>query len=107
MTRNMNEWSKEDIEVFFRNKETGLVYFYTPVCGTCQMAGKMLEIIAELFPNIKVGKADLNYIPEMAEQFEVKSVPCLLIIHNGQIMEKIFAFQSVPYLHEKIQSHLG
>jgi thioredoxin 1 len=103
----MTDWSKEDIEEFLQNKETGLVYFYTPICGTCQMAGKMLEVIAKLFPNMKMGKADLNYIPEMANQFEVKSVPCLLIIHSGQVMEKIFAFQSVPYLHEKIKSHLA
>jgi thioredoxin 1 len=102
----MNDWSKEDIEIFLRNNETGLVYFYTPICGTCQMAGKMLDVIAKLFPNMKMGKADLNYLPEMAEKFEVISVPCLLIIDNGQVVEKIFAFQSVPYLYEKIKSHL-
>ncbi|MBY0096987.1 thioredoxin family protein [Mesobacillus maritimus] len=103
----MTDWSKEDIDLFIQNKETGLVYFYTPICGTCQMAGKMLEVIAKLFPNMKIGRTDLNYIPALAEQFEVKSVPCLLIIQNGQVMETIFAFQSVPYLHEKIKSHLA
>ncbi len=106
MNKVMNDWSQTDIEQLLKNKETGLVYFYTPICGTCKMAGKMLEVIAKLFPNLKMGKADLNFIPELAEQFAVKSVPCLLIVQDGQVIETIFAFHSVPYLHDKIKSHL-
>jgi len=106
MNKVMNNWSQADIEIFLQNKETGLVYFYTPICGTCKMAGKMVEVVAKLFPSLTMGKADLNYLPEMAEQFEVKSVPCLLVVQNGKVIDKIFAFHSVPYLHDKIKSHL-
>lgn len=102
----MTDWSQTDIDLFLQKKETGLVYFYTPICGTCKMASRMLEVVCKLFPSLKVGKADLNYIPKLAEQFEVKSVPCLLIVQNGQVIEKIFAFHSVLYLHDKIKSHL-
>jgi thioredoxin 1 len=106
MNELMVDWSQKDFEQFMQNKGTGLMYFYTPICGTCQMAAKMLEVIQQLYPELPLGKADLNYMPEMAEALEIKSVPCLLLIRNGVIAEKIFAFHSVPYLHEQIQQKI-
>jgi thioredoxin-like negative regulator of GroEL len=103
MNELMEEWSQEVLEQFMQNKGTGLMYFYTPICGTCQMASKMLKVVQQLYPALPLGKADLNYMPAMAEALEIKSVPCLLLIRNGDICEKIFAFHSVPYLHEQIQ----
>lgn len=102
----MMEWSQKEFEQFMHNGGTGLMYFYTPICGTCQMASKMLEIVRQLYPELPIGKADLNYMPEIAEALEIKSVPCLLLIRNGDICEKIFAFHSVPYLHERIQQRI-
>lgn len=100
----MKDWKKEDIDTFLANKSTGCLYFYTPMCGTCQVAGKMLTVIEQLLPNIDYGKADLNFIPEMAGKFEIESVPCLIIVNRGEVQEKIYAFQSVPYLYEKLKN---
>lgn len=102
----MKDWSQQQIEQFIENGNTGIVYFFTPICGTCQMAGKMLEVVVKLFPNLEIGKADLNYMPRLAETFNIQSVPCLLIIVNGEIVERIFAFQSVPFLYDKIKHTL-
>jgi thioredoxin 1 len=100
----MKEWTKVEMESFFVKKKTGYLYFYTPMCGTCQVAGKMLAVIEQLLPEINSGKADLNYLPEMAERFEIESVPCLIIVNKGEVQEKIYAFQSVPYLFEKLKN---
>jgi thioredoxin 1 len=100
----MMDWKKEKIEAFLEDKGTGYLYFYTPMCGTCQVAGKMLTVIEQLLPNNTSGKADLNFMPEIAERFEIESVPCLIIINKGEIQEKIYAFQSVPYLYEKLKN---
>ena len=100
----MMEWSNKEIEAFLAGKETGFIYFYTPMCGTCQVAGKMLSVIEQLLPEVDCGKADLNYVPTMAERFEIESVPCLIIINKGEVQEKIYAFQSVPFLYEKLKT---
>lgn len=100
----MKEWTKEEMEAFLKEKQTGFLYFYTPMCGTCQVAGKMLAVIEQLLPGISGGKADLNYLPAMAERFEIESVPCLIVLNEGEIQEKIYAFQSVPYLYEKLKT---
>ncbi|MBT2643310.1 thioredoxin family protein [Bacillus sp. ISL-41] len=99
----MEEWTKSEMETFLEEKRTGYLYFYTPMCGTCQVAGKMLTVIDQLLPEIPSGKADLNYLPEMAERFEIESVPCLILLNKGEVLEKIYAFQSVPYLYEKLK----
>lgn len=94
----MQEWSREEIQKLLDENRTGLLYVYTPLCGTCQVAGKMLTVVKELLPHQEIGKADLNYLPHLAEAFGIESVPCLLMIKDGKLIEKIYAFQSVPYL---------
>lgn len=101
----MKEWNEEHLHAFFDRRATGLVYFYTPLCGTCQVASKMLQVIAELV-NFEMGKMNLNFYPETAKKFEVESVPCLLFVKDGEIADMIYAFQSVPYLFEKINTLL-
>lgn len=100
----MNEWTKEEMEAFLSEKKTGYIYFYTPMCGTCQVAGKMLTVVEQLLPDVLSGKADLNYLPAMAERFEIESVPCLIIVNEGRVQDKVYAFQSVPYLYEKLKN---
>jgi thioredoxin 1 len=54
-------------------------------------------------PDLKIGKANLNYVQEIAVLYEVESVPCLIITDNGTVKEKIYAFQSVPFLYETLK----
>lgn len=100
----MNEWTHKDWTKEKNTNRLAAYYLYTPMCGTCQVASKMLEIVTELMPDLTIGKANLNYVQEIAGLYEVESVPCLLITENGKLKEKIYAFQSVPYLYEKLKS---
>lgn len=78
------------------------VYLYTPMCGTCQVAGKMMEVVEKLPQSFHFVKANLNYLPRFAEEQSIESVPCLLLFKDGVEMERIYAFQSVPFLYETI-----
>jgi thioredoxin-like negative regulator of GroEL len=101
----MNEWSRTELTSFIDHHSTGMVYFYTPLCGTCQVASRMLEITEQVI-EIPSGKMNLNFHPDLAKNFAIESVPCLLFIKNGLIVETIYAFHSVPYLLEKIKQYL-
>ncbi|MFL6562707.1 MAG: thioredoxin family protein [Bacillus sp. (in: firmicutes)] len=98
----MNEWNRTDLSAFLEKKATGLVYFFTPMCGTCQVASKMLLVIDELV-EITIGKMNLNFYPDLARNFEIESVPCLVFVEAGKVRETLYAFQSVPFLLEKIK----
>jgi len=102
----MNEMNRTNLADFLEGEGIGLLYFYTPLCGTCQVASKMLQIVEELV-EVKMGKMNLNFYPDLAKNFAIESVPSLLIIRNGEVQETIYAFHSVPYLLEKIKDYFG
>jgi len=103
----MNNWTIEQINsaISEKNKHLFMLYLYTPLCGTCQVASKMLTVVEAMVENMAVAKMDLNYYPTFAEEYEVESVPCLLIFKEGKLAEKKYAFHSVPYLLEEIQKY--
>ncbi|MCH1625574.1 thioredoxin family protein [Ferdinandcohnia quinoae] len=100
----MNEWNEKDIDEAIAKKDFFCLYLYTPLCGTCQVASKMMQVVTEIIPDVAIGKCDLNYIPGRAFEWEVESVPCLLIFQNSKVYNKIYAFKNVPYLLEIISN---
>jgi thioredoxin-like negative regulator of GroEL len=94
-----------ELSSFIERKATGLVYFYTPMCGTCQVASKMLQVI-EALVEVDMGKMNLNFYPDLAREYEIESVPCLLLVEAGEVKETLYAFHSVPFLLDKIKQHL-
>ncbi|WP_433744235.1 thioredoxin family protein [Falsibacillus pallidus] len=99
----MEQWGKEDIKAKLSGGDSFFLYFYTPLCGTCQVAGRMLEVTEAMMPEQAFGKADLNYMPELAETFAIESVPCLIAVQQGVEKEKMYAFQSVPHVYQFMQ----
>ncbi len=100
----MNEWTLEEIETSIGQNNSAMVYLYTPLCGTCQLAEKMMVVTEKVLEDKLFGKININYMPKLAEQWEIESVPCLVFIKDGCVVHKIYAFHSVPYIVEPIQS---
>lgn len=98
----LNEWTREQWEQHKNDSELSLLYIYTPMCGTCQIASKMMQVIKEMVPHA-IGQANINFLGNLARDYEIESVPCLLIAKNGTVYKKIYAFQSVLYLLEEIK----
>ncbi|MBM6618890.1 thioredoxin family protein [Bacillus suaedaesalsae] len=98
----MEEWSAKE----FEHAKQGVVavFFYTPICGTCKLGERMLQVVKELLPTISFKKVNLNYSPELSTKLEIQSVPCLTILRNGEVVKQIFAFQSVEYLYHELSS---
>ena len=65
-----------------------LLDFFASWCGPCRMVGPILDEIAEEREDIKVCKVDIDQQPELASRFRVMSVPTLMVMKNGQIMEQ-------------------
>jgi thioredoxin 1 len=100
----ISEWSEQTINEQIKEGNSFNLYLYTPMCGTCQVASKMLTVVNELLPNTTIGKSDLNYIPAKAREWEIESVPCLLQFKDGKLTEtRIYAFKSVEYLYNTLK----
>ncbi|MBM7580918.1 thioredoxin family protein [Jeotgalibacillus terrae] len=96
----IKEWTIKDLDQRLESGKQSAMYLYTPMCGTCKLAGKMLEVTAAAVTDTDIGKADLNYVEPLAERYKIESVPCLLLFKDGQMVEKIYKFESVPTIFE-------
>ncbi len=66
-----------------------LVDFWATWCGPCRMVGPLVEEIAAEHPEIKVGKINVDEQPELAAQFQIMSIPTLMVVKNGRITQRV------------------
>ena len=65
-----------------------LLDFWASWCGPCRMVAPVLEEIAAERSDIKVGKINVDQEPELAAQFGVVSIPTLVVIKDGRIVNQ-------------------
>lgn len=84
--------AQEDIKHFSEDtfakdiqKGTVLVDFYADWCGPCRMMTPILEKVAkEVQGNAVVGKIDIDRAQKIASQFQVTSIPTLILYKEGK-----------------------
>jgi len=66
-----------------------LVDFWAEWCGPCKMIAPVLdELAGEYAGKVKIGKVNVDESQNLAAQFGVRSIPTLLFIKNGQVVEQ-------------------
>ena len=66
-----------------------LLDFWASWCGPCRMVSPIVDEIAAERGDIKVGKVNVDEQPELAAQFGVMSIPTLVVIKGGRVVNQM------------------
>lgn len=91
-------------EEVLKSDKKVLVDFYADWCGPCQMMGPVLEEIAEeVKDTAKIVKVNVDNSIDLAEKYEVMSIPTMIIFENGNIIKTFIGVTSRSEITEALK----
>jgi len=107
----MIEWTQRELLARTKLSEQGgdsfAVFIYTPLCGTCKVAERMLQVIAALRPELALFKSNIHFMPTVAADWQIRSVPCIVVVRGGAPQARIYRMQSVDGLDARLTELLA
>ena len=86
-------------------KRLVLVDLWAPWCGPCRMVAPVLESLARQFPeSLKVVKVNVDESPMVAQRYEARSIPMLLFMSGGELVDTVVGAQPEHVLRARIDS---
>lgn len=75
-----------------------LLDFYADWCGPCRMVSPLVDEIAEENPQYLVGKINVDSEPELAQAFDVASIPTLIVMKDGKVVSRAVGARPKPQI---------
>lgn len=100
MVKITNENFEDEI---LKSDKTVLIDFYADWCAPCKMLSPIIEGVDEENNDIKVAKINVDELQELAIKYEVMSIPTLVVIKNGQEVNRSVGFISKSQILELVK----
>jgi len=90
-------------EEVLKSDKTVLIDFYADWCGPCKMMSPIVDEIAEENTNIKVGKVNVDDNMEVAEKYQIMSIPTIMVVKGGEVTKQFVGVTSKSEIEEAIK----
>ena len=91
----------------FIKEGTVLIDFFADWCMPCVMMSPILDELSEKFKGkIKIGKVNIEDSGDIAQKYEVSSIPNFIVLKDGEVVEQFMGSMSAEDFEEKLQKHV-
>lgn len=85
-----------------------IVDLWAPWCGPCRFVGPILEQLAkEHAGRLKVVKVNVDENPALSQRFDARSIPTMLILKDGQVVDRVVGAMPKPQLESRLSPYLA
>lgn len=85
-----------------------VVDFWAEWCGPCRAIGPVIEELSKEYEGkVNIGKVNVDVNPQVSTNYGITSIPAILFIKNGQVVDKIVGAQPKSNFVKKIEAHLS
>lgn len=93
-------------EVIASDKLT-VVDFWAEWCGPCRAIGPVIEELSKDYAGkVNIGKVNVDHNPQVSMNFGITSIPAILFIKGGKVVDKLVGAQPKANFVKKIEQHI-
>jgi thioredoxin 1 len=105
MAKEFND-SNFQADVLASDKLT-VVDFWAEWCGPCRAIGPVIEELSKEYAGkVNVGKVNVDHNPQVSTNYGITSIPAILFIKGGQVVDKLVGAQPKGNFVKKIEAHI-
>lgn len=98
--------SNFQLEVLDTNK-LSVIDFWAEWCGPCRAIGPVIEELSKEYDGkVNIGKVNVDNNPQLSINYGITSIPAILFIKDGQVVDKLVGAQPKGNFVKKIEAHI-